>query len=122
VTHRTGHSAQIVRISRIFPGLWEATAITSGKATGSAPSWSEGLTLDRRELPDPHLGQVHHLPELVPAERASLRGALELDQLPGTGHHHVEVHLRLRVLFVAQVEQGVVAYQAGAHRGDLIDD
>src|SRR4051794_1320912 len=65
----------------------------------------DGLPLHGRELLDPGRCEVEQLVEARPLERHLLRRRLHLDEASVARHDDVDVHVRVRVLRVVEVEQ-----------------
>src|SRR3954453_23886595 len=76
------------------------------------------LLLGTRDLVDPAGGEVEQAVEAFPVEGDLLRRRLHLDEPAAAGHHDVHVPLRLRILRVVEVEQGLAADDADRDRRD----
>src|SRR6185437_484642 len=77
----------------------EATARTLGKLT------RDRLRLEGCDLADTRRSESEQLVEGLACERVTLGRRLHLDEASVTGHHHVHVRVRARVLGVVEVEQ-----------------
>src|ERR671924_224197 len=81
-------------------------------------SCSNGFFLGRGDLVDASGGKLQQLVQMRAAERRALRRRLYLDERTLAGHHHVHVHLCLRVLGVVEIEQRLAADDPDRNGGD----
>src|SRR5215472_15824423 len=79
-------------------------------------SATDGFPLQPGQLRAPGRRQVEERHQHRPAEWLALRRPLNLDEVSGPGADDVHVGLRRRVLLVAQIEPGLAADDADAHR------
>ncbi len=70
------------------------------------------LQLQREQLGRTGGCQVEHQIELMPAERVSLRGSLDLHESAAIVHDDIHVRLSLRVLGVVEIEHGCAPHDA----------
>src|SRR5262249_42034417 len=124
LTSSTGRSPSRRASSRTLPALRVArttrrfVALPSGK--DPLATRVERTPLQRDEALNTGAGQSQQRVEPGPAEWRLLRGALDLNDLSGTGHHDVHVDGRAGVLEIVEVEHGHAAGDADADGGDTV--
>src|SRR5690606_32331074 len=97
---RRHHSAELSPRNSLL--LLQATEELTGEERG----------LETGDLVEALLGERDQAGELLLRKRGFLAGALDLDEAAAAGHDDVEVHLRVLVLDVREVEQFASAEHA----------
>src|SRR4029079_10772511 len=120
VSHVTGQSAQIRPSSRSLWSLRVAIAIRGG--SGIRTSGAERFVLDLRELRDAGSRQIEQRVQVVPRERRTLGGPLDLDEVARPRHHDGEVQIRAGVLLVAQVQPRLTVDDPHRDGGHAVDE